>query len=223
MSSITECIQRGDMPSLAALCEDKELTAAVASVGVNSIAPGHSTSAAPSTSGPDPTSRLCDPSIYVYLLLAHMILNDLPAARSLVRRVPPHAQVREFTALADAASHLWARDLPAFHAVLASSEAAIQWSSPHVAALVERLAVAVRDRTLALLARAYTSVSIADAAALLGWAVADVPARVAQLGWEINGEWVVPKAAPAQKLAKSPGLVQMAGIADVVIHLEKAA
>ncbi|KND04010.1 uncharacterized protein SPPG_01457 [Spizellomyces punctatus DAOM BR117] len=217
MDEIYQCISKGDIPQLIALAEDLELR--------NSLV---LSSPMDGPAGAVPSGN--EPSLYSVLQLAHLIQNDLPAARLVAKRTPRDQQTPEFAAVTTVASHLWNRDLPSVYSAMAST----QWSSI-LEVLVLRLRNAVQERTFALIANSYESISAVDAAALLGLgAPAEAMELAAKSGWDVDqaGGWLRPPGAKGdlrqhQGLAngkslsaQGPGLEDVGSLAKMIVHLE---
>ncbi|KAI8807408.1 hypothetical protein BJ742DRAFT_773144 [Cladochytrium replicatum] len=151
---LAEFVSAEDIPAFAALLEDHELSN-------------------PFTLSPADTTTTA-----TLLLCAYIYLNNLDAARFLIKRSSQSTlSDPRFNALHGCVSALWTRDLPTFHATMASFRAtfpanttisAVPTPDELIAAISTRADEAVKVRMLKLVARAYQSISEADAIALLG-------------------------------------------------------
>jgi hypothetical protein len=112
---------------------------------------------------------------YMAQMLGYLLINDVPMARFLAKRCGSDAVMKIWKTLG---KPLGKRDTASFF--LATTD--IQLAEPH-GTMFRRLVSSVREERFALVGRAYTRISLADAAAQLGLAE-DVCAQQAQKrGW----------------------------------------
>lgn len=219
MDKIDDCIAKGDITVLITLCEELELTAAVRVPFSSRSSQGRGGASSSATQGSSSSDTL-DPTVYAILQAAHLIQNDFPAARYVVKRTPrAAAETEEFKAVTTVATHLWNRDFPSAYSAMQSA----QWSPP-LLSLIERLRVSVQERIMKLLGASYESISLVDVAALLGLgSPAEVVDLAAKSGWEVDtdGGWLIPQTTKgARNAADGPALDELESLTKLVLHLE---
>jgi len=151
-------------------------------------------------------------------ILGFLINNDLDNARFLWKRIPKHIsdanpELQAFWRLTQA---MWTRDSPTMYTCLHSN----QWSvacSGAVAFLTET----IRKRTMALLSKAYTTVSVADSANFLGLTEELTLKFVELAGWQLDvaSKMLTVKNAEEEQQATT-GYKQLQQLTEYVVHLE---
>ncbi|KAI8929272.1 hypothetical protein BC831DRAFT_509371 [Entophlyctis helioformis] len=146
------------------------------------------------------------PVVATALLAAFIVQDDLSAARFLVKRTLPADRSPVFVGLATVAIQLWKRDYGGIHLALAEPALDAAVAGPAGAAttsakidglLVQWVRDAVRQRALALIAKAYSSLPADRFAAMVGLAARSngssngatgetVESIVAHLGWRFD-------------------------------------
>ena len=112
-------------------------------------------------------------------VLGHAALGNLAHARFVHERAPAEAQaLAELEAARELVACLAARDHPGVHAAAASPA-----FTSALAPMVRHVALRHRADTIALIARAYTSVAVAHVAACLGVSEAEAIDMGTGLGW----------------------------------------
>jgi len=120
---------------------------------------------------------------YDLLLLAYLHENRLDDARFLWKRIPS-AQRAVGSPLASVGAllqALWSRNYADFY----RSCETVAWSDAHLA-LIQQLVETTRMRTLALISRAYTSISVQDLASYIGVSVDDALRVAGDHSWTVD-------------------------------------
>mmetsp|Transcript_23671 Transcript_23671/g.51675 ORF Transcript_23671/g.51675 Transcript_23671/m.51675 type:complete len:203 (-) Transcript_23671:230-838(-) len=151
-------------------------------------------------------------------MIGYLINNDLESARFLWKRIPQIQKEGspELEALWRLTQAMWTRNYPLTHASLHSGK----WSSECTGA-VAYLAESIRERSIALLSKAYTTISLTDCAVVIG-ASEDITLKyMEQAGWQID---------PATKMLtvrqreeeeeNQTGYKQLQQLTEYVVHLE---
>eukprot|EP01098_Paradermamoeba_levis_P009021 TRINITY_DN3732_c0_g1_i1.p1 TRINITY_DN3732_c0_g1~~TRINITY_DN3732_c0_g1_i1.p1 ORF type:complete len:203 (+),score=66.19 TRINITY_DN3732_c0_g1_i1:97-705(+) len=113
-------------------------------------------------------------------LLSLLIVNDLTNAKFLWKRVPKEvkAATPELASLWAIGKNMWTRNYPEVFVSLNNPN----WSA-HLVPLIAKLSETFRARTLTLLSKAYSSLSVSDSASYLGLNNEDTIKYVTQHGW----------------------------------------
>ncbi|KAI8143554.1 COP9 signalosome [Fennellomyces sp. T-0311] len=155
--------------------------------------------------------------IYTALLLGYVLVDDLNSARYLRKRI---LSTNTRTDQIDAAWHictaLLERQFPVFYQALG----AFPWSDL-VAPLVVDIRAAIRQRLLALVRKAYTTIHKTDAAQYFGMSENEVVSGLMNEGWEFDGETGIlsaPEPVPVKQTRTD--LDQFSRLANVVLQLE---
>jgi len=160
---VQDLIEKADWAGVAKECEEYEFTFAEQGVAVT-------------------TQNV---PLYGIQLLAYYILNDLNSARFLWKRIPSEirASNTELQAIWTVGKHLWpaTRNYPEVY----NSLRAVDWH-PQYAILVSALEEAFRERTLQLISRAYSMISLKDCANLVGLSDEEMLAFATSLGWDYD-------------------------------------
>ncbi|XP_037297646.1 COP9 signalosome complex subunit 8 [Manduca sexta] len=108
---------------------------------------------------------IASPSTYAQLLAIYLYQNDLCNAKFLWKRIPQNitSSNPEITAIWSVGQKLWKKDLPGTYQTLA----AYNWTEP-VANIIRALEEKVRERTLNLIGRSYSSISLDTLVSMTG-------------------------------------------------------
>ncbi|KAI8811559.1 hypothetical protein BJ742DRAFT_850993 [Cladochytrium replicatum] len=204
---LAEFVSAGDISAFAALLEDHELS------NPFTLSPADATTTA------------------TLLLCAYIYLNNLDAARFLIKRSSQSTlSDPRFNVLNGCVSALWIRDLPTFYATMASFRSTFPANSTlsapptpdELIAAISKLAdEAVKDRMLKLVARAYKSINETDAISLLG--------KQPPVEWkreESNGVVLVLPSSVGEngsvRKQSGEGAKQLKDLTEYVVHLQMA-
>lgn len=159
---------------------------------------------------------IAGPQAYAQLLAIYLLQNDLPNAKFLWKRVPPETKQShpEIGSLWKVGQGLWYGDFPAVYAGLNQ-----EWPD-YIGPLVQELGERTRRRAVALVSKAYSSISLDDAAAFLGLSSSEVSAEVSRLGWAVAGGMVSPVPTAPSNEQSRPCEEQLAELTDFVAFLE---
>lgn len=134
--------------------------------------------------------------IYGALLIVYLAAGDLDNARFLSKRIPgPMKNGPELAAAIRLLMLLWNRENEQFYALAAQA----QWTE-HLAPLVGLAVQMTRERTVSLLAKAYSTIKVSNAAKLLGLSdEAKLVADLQAVGWTVDqdGFLIAPPSAAA--------------------------
>jgi len=173
---------------------------------------------------------------YAMQMLAYLGQNDLNNARFLWRRAPDAVKA-DGLPLARAwrvGQGLWQEAYEGPFALLVDADGGAAWGGGQgagggtgvdLAPLAALVAARVRARNLELIGRAFSSITPARAAALLGLDEAGAAAACAEVGWKQEGTAILPaplaSAAAASGAHLQTGLPQLEQLCRYVAHLEK--
>eukprot|EP00850_Spirogloea_muscicola_P007684 SM000039S14514 [mRNA] locus=s39:530202:531511:- [translate_table: standard] len=155
-------------------------------------------------------------------LLGFILNRDLNSARFLWKRIPAAVKSDEGSGGAELAAAwrvaqcMWRHDRPGVHAALR----AFSWS-PDVAPLAAAVADDYAARMFKLLSTAYSTISVANAAAFLGLSEAKTIEFTTARSWELDstaGMLMVRSRMAVQKSRASLGRLQ--SLTEFVFHLE---
>ena len=160
-------------------------------------------------------------------LLAYLVAQP-PAtgpanARFLWKRLGPEAKAHaEVTAAWELGKALWKHDFAALYAAARAGDGA--WS-PLTRPLVDVLLEKQRTRAQALIERAYTTVTVAAAAAALGVGEDEVVERCAKMGWAFDAAKGVLRpvrsdAGAGEATPLDSGLRQLEQLTSYIVHLD---
>ncbi|XP_054284816.1 COP9 signalosome complex subunit 8-like [Macrosteles quadrilineatus] len=154
------------------------------------------------------------PQMYGQLLAIYLYQHDLCNAKYLWNRIPSQCKVEypELNHIWSVGKAMWLRDYPGVYSALNSQP----WSD-NVAEIIKAVQQEVKKQATQLVCRAYTSVSLTTAAALMG----TTPDAVAQLrDWRVEGNMVTPpKPLPSPPIVTSSE-EQLGKLTDFVSFLE---
>lgn len=108
---------------------------------------------------------IASPSTYAQLLAIYLYQNDLCNAKFLWKRIPQNVMSSspEIVAIWAIGQKLWKKDLPGTYEALA----AYSWTEP-VSNIIRALEENVRERTLNLIGRSYSSIKIDKLISMIG-------------------------------------------------------
>ncbi|KAA0183336.1 hypothetical protein HAZT_HAZT004417, partial [Hyalella azteca] len=142
------------------------------------------------------------------------------SAKFLWKRIPASVKQRcpELERLWGVGRVLFTRDRAAVFVVLNST----QWG-PNVAPIMAALIESYRERTLELIASAYTSIGLDDVSKLLGQEREAALQKTQALGWDLDAatQMVMPKAFPKEKVHHMPSEKQLERLTEYISFLEK--
>jgi len=154
---------------------------------------------------------------YGVQLFAYLFVNDLNSARFLWKRIPTEikAALPEFANIWRIGQSMWKREYNNIYAALS-----INWP-PAYQVLATKLLDQFRQRTFALLSRAYTSIRVNDAAVILGLSPADAIKATTQKGWQLEQATNTLKPVPVvEPIVQKTGLDQLSDLTKYVVFLE---
>eukprot|EP01111_Echinosteliopsis_oligospora_P013326 TRINITY_DN475_c0_g1_i1.p1 TRINITY_DN475_c0_g1~~TRINITY_DN475_c0_g1_i1.p1 ORF type:complete len:200 (-),score=42.73 TRINITY_DN475_c0_g1_i1:87-686(-) len=157
------------------------------------------------------------PSFYKVQLFTYLIINDLDSARFLWKRIPTEIRAAhpELGLIWKIGQAMWKREYANVYASLR-----VDWS-PLCLPLANALTDQFRQRSYALICKAYTSISVNDAAIILGLAPSDVVTSTTAQGWKFDAatNMLSPKQISQQQIQKT-GLDQLSSLTKYVVFLE---
>eukprot|EP01125_Pyxidicula_operculata_P012583 TRINITY_DN4137_c0_g1_i1.p1 TRINITY_DN4137_c0_g1~~TRINITY_DN4137_c0_g1_i1.p1 ORF type:complete len:198 (-),score=37.78 TRINITY_DN4137_c0_g1_i1:36-629(-) len=153
---------------------------------------------------------------YTVGILANLILGDVDNARFMWKRVPIATKKTdpEIEAAWLIGHSIWKNDFTAVYQAFK----AFQWKGVN-ATLVEILEETYRNRVIANLSRAYSTISVSSLSVYLGLNEEATAAFIAQNGWELKDGLVKPKPVPHASTALKT-TENMQALTDYVVFLE---
>jgi CSN8/PSMD8/EIF3K family len=104
--------------------------------------------------------------------------------------------------------------------MLALAAVKTQFSDTIGTALFEWMSSSLLERQSELIAKAYSSITIAKCKELLGVEDERFEQTLGELGWRLDGAFVEPKRMEGKSAAKTSRMEQMAQMADVTVFLQ---
>lgn len=154
---------------------------------------------------------------YAVQMFGYLINNDLDNSRFVYKRAP--AIIKEKDLQVQAAwkitQGLWTQDYQTVHSTLKDH----LWSDL-VSPVARYLHDVVRARVIALVSRAYTTISTADAATFLGLPSAEAIEMVQGMGWELQSANMLKVKSVAVAEDKRTTPLQLQQLTEYVVHLE---
>ncbi|KAL4534496.1 hypothetical protein Ndes2526A_g05391 [Nannochloris sp. 'desiccata'] len=149
-------------------------------------------------------------------IIAHIYSNNLEDARFVYKRTPETiiTSNSDIQAAFSLLQRLWVKDYEGIWGALAYS-----WPAP-LQSLVAALRTQLQERTLLLVQRAYSNVSISNLSRLLGISEQETASVVAQRGWEVQENGLLLPASPATGSAFEPSETDLQKIAQYVVFLQ---
>uniref|UniRef100_A0A7S2TWM9 CSN8/PSMD8/EIF3K domain-containing protein n=1 Tax=Lotharella oceanica TaxID=641309 RepID=A0A7S2TWM9_9EUKA len=151
------------------------------------------------------------------LMIGHMLRDDAKAAQFVWKRVPdPGRKAAPYLgSVWNLGRCLLLKDRKGFYGTVDSTK----WPAP-ILPLVAALRAAVRERMTALIAKAYTSIAVTSAVALLGFGGAeDAKAYCTSLSWKIDGDLIYPNRS-GQKTAAGAGGLQLPELGNMSKYMQ---
>ncbi|CAO3596696.1 unnamed protein product [Absidia cylindrospora] len=198
---IDECIANKDYTGLLKSCEQYKLT--------------YDTLASPST-------PLVD--VYSAYLGCYIIADDLHSAQFLRKRLLTAAKAHDWTISTETenmwqvCAALWKTDYEVAYNILNESA---QWST-RLQPMIPDILESIRERVAALLAKAYTTITMNDVINYFGMQENDIIQALSTKGWSYDSTtqiFTTWKQEPTQREPSNFG--QLSTISDIVLHLEK--
>jgi len=156
-------------------------------------------------------------TFYGIHLFAYLIVNDINSARFLWKRIPTEIKAAnpELANIWKIGQNVWKREYHNIYSLLS-----VHWSLIYQP-LATAFTAAFRNRTFALLSRAYSSISAQDCAAILGFSPEEVVKLVTAQGWtyDPSTKLIEPKPQTENNIQKT-GLEQLHGLTKYVVFLE---
>ncbi|CAG8530286.1 2830_t:CDS:2 [Ambispora gerdemannii] len=165
-----------------------------------------------------PNSEIPIEEVYAPYLAAYLILNQLPAAKFLWKRIPERQKTDEIRAIWNVGTALWNREFENVYGLIEGKP----WSSL-VAPLMTKLAELVRERVLDLLSEAYSSIAIDKAAQRLGLPQEQLIQVLTNRGWVLDAatKTLQPKTHKTE-IVQNTSFTNFSRLTDLVIQLEKS-
>ncbi|CAG8480184.1 5030_t:CDS:2 [Ambispora leptoticha] len=165
-----------------------------------------------------PNSEIPIEEIYAPYLAAYLLLNQLPAAKFLWKRIPERTKTDEIRAIWNVGTALWNREFENVYGLIEGKP----WSSS-VEPLMTRLAELVRERVLNLLSEAYSSIAVDKAAHRLGLPQEQLIQILSNRGWVLDAatNTLQPKTHKTE-IVQNISLTNFSQLTDLVIQLEKS-
>jgi len=153
---------------------------------------------------------------YTVQLLTYLILDDLVSARFLWKRIPQEMKKNdvELQAIWAIGQRLWVQDYAGVYVAFKAN-----WS-PLNLTLTEILNESFRERTFAVVSKAYSIVSERSLALYLGLSVDEAVAYVKKKDWEITGDGFVKTKVVSPTKGATDALANMQSLTNYVIFLE---
>ncbi|KAI2804665.1 COP9 signalosome complex subunit 8 [Blomia tropicalis] len=131
------------------------------------------------------------PQIYGQLLAIYLLINDLPNAKLLWKRIPKDIKESnsEIQAVWDVGIKISLRQFSSIYSLIDQT----QWPS-HLNNIMNCIKESTRDRLLTLISKAYTSYEFKDLVLCLGLSETETMEKISKLGWtyEHDNGFVVP-------------------------------
>eukprot|EP00743_Colponemidia_sp_Colp-15_P004326 GILK01004666.1.p1 GENE.GILK01004666.1~~GILK01004666.1.p1 ORF type:complete len:202 (+),score=31.64 GILK01004666.1:58-663(+) len=156
---------------------------------------------------------------YHIFLLSLLLENNLNDARFLWKRIPPAFKSAdgELQAIWVIGQSMWKKA----YADVYTAAQAFSWSAPN-APIVTSIIENYRKHMFQVLSKAYTTISVADAAACLGISPSTAVQECVQAGWTFDS--LTNTLAPTKEViskAQKTGQEQLQQLTDYIVHLER--
>ncbi|CAL8091803.1 unnamed protein product [Orchesella dallaii] len=153
---------------------------------------------------------------YTELLTYYLLQDELCNAKFLWKRVPSNMkQNAEIDAVWNVGKRLWTKDMPGFY----EAASAFQWSAP-IAPIMNQLKETVREKTIRLIGRAYSSIKPQDIATMLGITLPEVETLVNSRAWKVVDGMIEPTECVSEDVPISSSEEQIGKLTDYVAFLE---
>ncbi|XP_027197722.2 COP9 signalosome subunit 8 [Dermatophagoides pteronyssinus] len=135
------------------------------------------------------------PQIYGQLLAIYLLINDLPNAKLLWKRIPNEIKQSnpEIQAVWNVGVKLFKRELSDIYSLVDS----VEWPL-HLKNIMNCIKEATRNRMLNLIGKAYSYIRLDDVSSFLGYDETQTIEKIHTLGWQYDCEtrFVTPKKMP---------------------------
>jgi len=148
-------------------------------------------------------------------MLSLLSIDDIQGARYFWKRLSPAAKRnREIARAWVMGAALFKKDYPVFFAA-----ANFGWN-PRAKIIVDYLVESIRNRNADLVGRAYTVVSVPDAAALLGMSPDETLALARARGWEYDGKMLKPVPPPPRQTIDPAAIDLISNMTQYAVGLD---
>lgn len=126
------------------------------------------------------------PQIYGQLLAIHLLFNDLTSARLLWKRIPDQIKTtnNELALIWTVGKLMWKKNYSEIYSTINSCPV---WPN-HLKNIMKLILESTRQRVISLISRAYSSISLSNAAQLLGLSQEETIALAPSLNWSLDSE-----------------------------------
>ncbi|CAG2114279.1 unnamed protein product [Medioppia subpectinata] len=126
---------------------------------------------------------IASPQIYGQLLAIYLLLNDLPNAKLLWKRIPMSVKTEnhELSHIWDIGVKLWNRDLAAIYPLLSTYE----WPN-HLKNVMKCIADTTRKRAMNLISKGFTSISLDEVIHYIGLTEEKAIESIESVGWSLD-------------------------------------
>lgn len=246
LQNIEDCLNRVDILNIISLCEKYEVQSAAATTTIIQMHHHHQPSSESPTATttstinhnndnnhPNPQSSQSSPPpppplphILTILLASYLIIDDLPAASMLCKRITPDIKAtNDFMNLHKVFISLYKKQAPDAYPLLDHN-----MYTPELQPLIQLLGKSIRERAFALITKAYTNIPLSLISRALGLSIEESHLLVTTAGWAIDNNTVanrpppiisdVKKAGDANGIVGIDGLKRISTVADYVVKLE---
>lgn len=126
------------------------------------------------------------PQVYGQLLAIYLLFNDLTSAKFLWKRIPTKIKAanQELSTIWSVGKLMWKRNYSEIYSVIRSAPS---WPN-HLKNIMNMIAESIRERSISLINKAYSVISITEAASLLGLSKEDTIQMGNKYGWTCDAE-----------------------------------
>lgn len=168
-----------------------------------------------------PTQNIPPSDVYLPLLTAYLITNDLSSARHLIKRAP-NSLTTEFSLIAGIAKSIFEGDMVASYEVIRKGTDGNGTWSPSVRRLMGELEQTLQNRNFTLISRAYSSIDLGQAAKRMGLVNDEAISTLTARGWTYDASTQTFTPCPiVQPPDLSTDLTQFTQLVDTVVYLER--
>jgi hypothetical protein len=155
---------------------------------------------------------------YTIMILGYLIVDDLPSAKFVWKRIPDQfKQGKDVHAAWAIGKAMWNQN----HKGVFEAIRAFRWN-PLLQQLVSLLEESYRNRMIVLVSRAYTTVRVADLAILLGANEVETRKFAESRQWSVRGDIVSPIAPPAASAAMPEPNKSLVSLTNYASYMETA-
>ncbi|EFA04765.1 COP9 signalosome complex subunit 8 [Tribolium castaneum] len=162
---------------------------------------------------------IASPQVYEQLLAIYLYENDLCNAKYLWKRIPASVKssTPELNNIWAVAQHMWKRDFPGIYKALN----AVTWSDG-VANIMKQVQDRVRNRSVDLIAQAYSSITLDTVSAMTGLPPDICATACVERGWQVEADtrMVHPVRPTPQTSGQTSSEDQLYKLTDFVSFLE---